>query len=67
MKNKNEPIFKTFVNKPITPNQLEVKINPSSRSAKLRYAVKIRDNQNFDEFINKFSYLLDIENLDLEI
>ena len=67
IKNKNEPIFKTFVNKPITPNQLEIKINPPSRSAKLRYAVKIRDNQNFDEFINKFSYLLDIENLDLEI
>ena len=64
---KNEPIFKTFTNKPITPNQKEIKINPPSRSAKLRYAIKIKENQNFDELINKFSYLLDIENLDKEI
>ena len=49
--------------KPITPSLDELKINPQSRSAKLRYAIKISENCEFNEFIKKFKYLTDIENL----
>ena len=42
-------------------------MNPSSRSAKLRYAIKINETNNFKEFLNKFKYLMDIENLHKEI
>ena len=37
--------------------------NPSSRSAKLRYAIKINNKCEFDEFKKKFKYLTDVENL----
>ena len=55
--------FKLQNKKPITPDIEELKLNPSSRSAKLRFAIKIRNDCNFEEFKQKFKYLLDIENL----
>ena len=56
-------LFKLIKKKPILPNSKETTINPSSRSAKLRYAIKITDNGDFTEFLKKFDYLIDIENL----
>ncbi len=49
--------------KPITPSVEELKLNPPSRSAKLRFAVKIKNECDFEEFIQKFKKLIDIENL----
>ena len=49
--------------KPITASTEELKLNPPSRSAKLRFAVKINNECNFEEFIQKFKKLIDIENL----
>ncbi len=49
--------------KPIIPNLNELKMNPPSRSAKLRYAIKIKNKCEFDEFKKKFKYLTDVENL----
>ena len=62
----NQKIDKCFNlknKKPIIPSQDELKINARSRSAKLRYAIKINDKCEFDKFKQKFKYLLDIENL----
>ena len=53
--------------KPIVPTFNEIKINPSSRSAKLRYGIKIKESEDFKDFIKKFEYLLDIENLSQEL
>ena len=58
--------FKLINKKPITPSLQELKINPQSRSAKLRYAIKISKKSNFNEFKNKFKYLTDIENLQFD-
>ena len=52
--------------KPITPKDKELKLNPPSRSAKLRFATKINNECNFEEFINKFKKLTDIENLQFD-
>ena len=49
--------------KPITPSQKEIKQNPPSRSAKLRYAKKISNDANFDEFLLKFKDFLEIEKI----
>ena len=49
--------------KPLIPEKYEVLKNPPSRSAKLRYAIKINENQDFSDFKKKFKYLLDIENI----
>ena len=49
--------------KPIIPTDDEIKKNPSSRSAKLRYAIKIKEGARFDEFLSKFNYLLEIESI----
>ena len=49
--------------KPIMPSQEEIRLNPPSRSAKLRYAKKIKDGAEFDDFILKFKNLLEIENI----
>ena len=49
--------------KPILPSKKEITLNPASRSAKLRYAIKIGENNNFDEIFDKFNYLLEVENL----
>ena len=63
-KEKNVTYFKLHKKKPLTPSIEELKLNPPSRSAKLRYATKIRNHCNFDELKKKFKYLLDIENLE---
>ena len=57
----NKKIFKIINKKPITPSSQEIKLNPSSRSAKLRCVQKIYNHNNFDEFLKKFEYLLKIE------
>ena len=59
----NKKLFKLIEKKPILPSLKEKKINPPSRSAKLRYAIKIADKGDFTEFLKKFNYLIDIENL----
>ena len=55
-------IFELINKKAIVPSADEIKKNPSSRSAKLRYAKKIKDGANFKEFLNEFKNLLEIEN-----
>jgi 16S rRNA (cytosine1402-N4)-methyltransferase len=56
-------LLNLVIKKPILPSTKEIKENPPSRSAKLRYAIK---KQNFYEFetdiLDKFKYLIDIEN-----
>ena len=65
---KNTEIFFELLNKKaITPSAEELKKNPASRSAKLRYAKKIKEGANFDEFILKFKKFLDIENIGKKI
>ena len=56
-------LFKLIKKKPITPTAKEIQINPPSRSAKLRYAIKINNSNDFSDFEKKFRFLLDIENL----
>ena len=65
---KNTEIFFELLNKKaITPSTEELKKNPASRSAKLRFAKKIKEGANFDEFILKFKKFLDIENIGKKI
>ena len=64
-KKKDERIlFKDFKKKPLIASHTEVHLNPKSRSAKLRYAV--RNNNDFfypKELIDKFEKYLKIEKL----
>ena len=56
-------LLKVIVKKPILPSAREIKENPPSRSAKLRYAVKKQDFYDFEtDILDKFKYLIDIEN-----
>ena len=55
--------FKLIEKKPIVPSKKEISLNSPSRSAKLRYATKLNNNYDFSELIQKFNYLLEIENL----
>ena len=55
-------LFKLIDKKPIIPNNKELNLNPASRSAKLRYGIKLNNHSDFSEFIKKFSYLLEVEN-----
>ena len=55
--------FRLINKKPIVASSKEVNLNPPSRSAKLRCAEKIQNLNNFDDFLKKFQYLIDIENL----
>ena len=67
-KAKDEKIlFKLKNKKPIYPSEKEVQMNAPSRSAKLRYGIKLSHNSDFDDFIKKFQYLLDIENMSEKI
>ena len=66
-KHEKRKLFKLINKKPIIPTSNEIKKNPSSRSAKLRYGIKINNNSDFAEFINQFKYLLDVENLSKKI
>jgi len=62
----NIKCFKLINKKPIIPSNAELKLNPPSRSAKLRFAVKINENSNFEEFIRKFKKYTDIEKLNFD-
>ena len=64
---KNFKCFKLINKKPITPSLEEIKINPPSRSSKLRYGIKVSEDCNFNDFKQKFKYLTDIENLEINI
>ena len=64
LQNNNNKLFKLISKKAITPSINEININRPSRSAKLRYATKIDNIDNFEkDFVKKFSKLLEIENL----
>mgnify|MGYP006135067415 FL=1 len=55
--------FKLINKKPIVPSEKEINDNPPSRSAKLRYVIKKEDFYNFEtDILEKFKYLIDIEN-----
>ena len=56
-------LFKLIDKKPIIPSKKETSINPASRSAKLRYGIKLNNHFDFSEFIKKFKYLLEVESL----
>lgn len=58
---KNDQLFKLIKKKPIIPSLREIKINPPSRSAKLRYGIKISNKNDFSDLLKKFDYLLKIE------
>ena len=61
--NEKVNLFKLINKKPIRPSAYEVKINPPSRSAKLRCAVKKENFYDFEtDILKKFEYLLNIEN-----
>ena len=62
----NIKCFKLINKKPIIPSNAELKLNPPSRSAKLRFAVKTNENSNFEEFIRKFKKYTDIEKLNFD-
>jgi len=56
-------LFKLISKKPITPSIQEIKENPPSRSAKLRFAIKEKNILNFKtDILDKFNYLIEIEN-----
>ena len=57
-------LFKMPIKKPIIPSEHEVQENPQSRSAKLRYLIKQENDYEVEnDIIEKFSYLLELENL----
>ncbi len=61
---KEKKILKLGTKKPILPSKDEIIINKSSRSAKLRYAIKISNEKDFEKnFLKKFENLLEIEQL----
>ena len=63
-----EIFFSMPLKKPIIPSDKEIKDNPPSRSAKLRYIVKQKEAYEIEnDLIDKFSYLLKIENLGLKL
>ena len=56
-------LFKTINKKPIVPSEKEIKENPPSRSAKLRYVIKKEDFYDFEtDILEKFDHLIKIEN-----
>ena len=57
-------LFKSVSKKPIFPTEKEIKENPPSRSAKLRYVIKKEDFYDFEtDILEKFDHLIKIENL----
>ena len=57
-------LFKSLNKKPIVPSEKEIKENPPSRSAKLRYVIKKEDFYDFEtDILEKFDHLIKIENL----
>ena len=64
----NKILFKMPQKKPIVPSEKEIKENPPSRSAKLRYLIKQEDAFEIDcDLLEKFDHLLEIENLGLKL
>ena len=66
MKDNEVSLFKSISKKPLVPNIKELEENKSSRSAKLRYA--IRNNNSFfqpSEFENKFENYFELEGFKL--
>ena len=58
----NFVLFEKYSNKAIKPSQREVEINNPSRSAKLRFATRSKNDFSFpNSLIQKFSKYLDIE------
>ena len=56
-------LFRIDKKKPIIPSLKELKENPPSRSAKLRYVIKKDDFYKFEtDILKKFKYLIEIEN-----
>ena len=63
-----EILFKMPLKKPMVPSDKEVKENPPSRSAKLRYIIKQKDVYEIEsDILDKFSYLLETENFGLKL
>ena len=58
-----EKCFKLINKKPILPSLSEIRQNPPSRSAKLRYGIKTNDKCDFSEFREKFKNLINVEDL----
>ena len=60
--NQPDTLFKIEKKKPITPSLKELKKNISSRSAKLRYAIKKSDFYDFEtDILDQFKDLIEIE------
>ena len=60
-----ETLFKLVEKKPKMATKKELEENLSSRTAKLRYAIKKNDFYNFKtDIFEKFEHLIEIENLD---
>jgi len=56
-------LFKLINKKPTTASEKEINDNPPSRSAKLRYVIKKEDFYDFKtDILNKFNYLIEVEN-----
>ena len=56
-------LFKSISKKPILPSAKEIKENPPSRSAKLRYIIKKENFYDFEtDILEKFDHLIEIEN-----
>ncbi|MDA7562271.1 16S rRNA (cytosine(1402)-N(4))-methyltransferase RsmH [Candidatus Pelagibacter sp.] len=56
-------LFQSLNKKPIIPSEKEIKENPPSRSAKLRYVIKKEDFYDFEtDILEKFNHLIKIEN-----
>jgi len=65
---KEKKVLKIGTKKPILPGKDEIAINKPSRSAKLRYAIKISNEKDFEKnFLKKFENLLEIEGLSKKI
>ena len=61
-------LLKLINKKPIVPSEKEIKDNPPSRSAKLRYAIKKEDFYDFEtDILEKFNHLIEIENYSKKI
>ena len=56
--------FKKVSKKPIVPSKKEIIENPPSRSAKLRYVIKKKNFYGINtDILEKFNYLIELENL----
>ncbi len=63
-----ETLFNMLEKKPKIPSPKELKENIHSRSAKLRYVIKKFDFYDFEtDVLEKFKYLIDVENIGNEL